>query len=472
MNCQIQVRLLRTIAVLFAVLFCNESYADPAAPDAYLCGQVLDDYGVPVTNINVFAFGQDGVTNTFSAVTDEDGDFQMGVAGGGYFLQLDSDPDVGVLSRGLVSPRVFEMIGSGASVTNVTLVARRITGSITVTLVNAGPLFMSGLVAKQTIDLTGTVTTDNFDSTDPIYTNSLYSPTNKPGTFGTNTTGILDTNIVIYVPPAFISTNVVSYTNFTFHYVSQTNTSPLWTRPNIPITNVEVSAFNDSDSYICTPQVTDTNGTAVLFVCDGVWSLKPDCGALDAMKLDCQLNWNRVAGVTNTNVAITLNYYTNAPLQISMSMAAGTNGVPYNGQLQNFGGYWPFTWAVLGGTLPPGLTLDQSVPGHIAGTPTQEGSYTFTVTVTDNLQQSAFAYVTINILPTPPPQLSAPMCLHGSRFQLQFGGISNRTYMIQFTRDLTNWTTLATTNVAGPDVIFVDTNAADTMRIYRVLQEE
>lgn len=132
-------------------LFAGQSHADPVATDAFLSGRVVDDFGVPLTNINVFAFGQDDVTNKFNALTDDNGNFQMGVIGGGYFLQLDVHPDVGVLSRGLVSPRVFETISSGASVTNVNLVARRITGSITVTLVNGGrDGFHGGLVAKST----------------------------------------------------------------------------------------------------------------------------------------------------------------------------------------------------------------------------------------------------------------------------------------------------------------------------------
>jgi hypothetical protein len=92
------------------------------------------------------------------------------------------------------------------------------------------------------------------------------------------------------------------------------------------------------------------------------------------------------------------------------------------------------------------------------------------VQVTDNMQQTTTTNLTINIVPPPPPRFSAPLCLNGSQFQLHLAGMSNRNYAIQFTSDLTSWTTLAVTNVVGPDTIFVDTNSGDGMRIYRAVQ--
>ena len=42
----------------------------------------------------------------------------------------------------------------------------------------------------------------------------------------------------------------------------------------------------------------------------------------------------------------------------------------------------PYTYAVVGGAFPPGLTLSSN--GHITGTPTQAGTYTFYIRQTDN----------------------------------------------------------------------------------------
>jgi Putative Ig domain len=57
----------------------------------------------------------------------------------------------------------------------------------------------------------------------------------------------------------------------------------------------------------------------------------------------------------------------------------------YTAQITVSGGLAPFTWALTGGTLPPGLTLGVSTTSFttISGTPTTIGSYSFQVTVTD-----------------------------------------------------------------------------------------
>jgi hypothetical protein len=442
--------------------------ADPVATDALLSGQVVDDYGVPVTNMNIFAVGVWGETNTFSAQMDTNGNFQMGVIGGvgGYFLRLDQDPEMGALSRGLVSFWISETVPSGGSISNLTLVARRITGSFAVTIVNGGDTgFHSGLIAKSTIQLTGSVTTDNFDTNAPLYTPSNYN------TNGVVTNGLYDTNLLapVLLLPTNLSPATISLTNFVgptnFHFVGPTDGSGViynFFPPSVPITNIEVYAtlVDGKSMYLATPQRTGTNGTAVLYVCQ----------PLDAMNLDCQIYRGTLETVASNKVAITLTYYTNAPLQILTNIAAGTNGVPYNGWVQTSGGYWPFRWSIVGGTLPPGLATNQYSPNQLTGLPTQEGSYTFMVQVTDNMQQTTTTNLTINIVPPPPPRFSAPLCLNGSQFQLHLAGMSNRNYAIQFTSDLTSWTTLAVTNVVGPDTIFVDTNSGDGMRIYRAVQ--
>lgn len=51
------------------------------------------------------------------------------------------------------------------------------------------------------------------------------------------------------------------------------------------------------------------------------------------------------------------------------------------------GGTPPYTYAVTGGTIPPGTTLDTST-GQLTGTPTTQGTYEFEVTVTDAVAAS------------------------------------------------------------------------------------
>jgi uncharacterized repeat protein (TIGR01451 family) len=72
--------------------------------------------------------------------------------------------------------------------------------------------------------------------------------------------------------------------------------------------------------------------------------------------------------------------------------------------LETVFGVSPYTWSVLNGALPPGVSL--SSDGMISGTPTQTGEYTFTVQVTDGSGAIAEKMFTVEVvLVLPPPQI-------------------------------------------------------------------
>jgi hypothetical protein len=72
------------------------------------------------------------------------------------------------------------------------------------------------------------------------------------------------------------------------------------------------------------------------------------------------------------------------------NLSSGRTGVDYSYQLLGTGGTQPYTWAVEGGVLPPGLQLGAST-GRISGRPTQPGSFAFTVRITDEDSASALS---------------------------------------------------------------------------------
>ena len=73
----------------------------------------------------------------------------------------------------------------------------------------------------------------------------------------------------------------------------------------------------------------------------------------------------------------------NRPLTVlNASFSPGTPGMLYNSSFSMNGGTAPFSWSVVSGSLPAGLSLD-SVTGNINGIPTTPGSNNFTVRVVD-----------------------------------------------------------------------------------------
>lgn len=76
-----------------------------------------------------------------------------------------------------------------------------------------------------------------------------------------------------------------------------------------------------------------------------------------------------------------------APAITNTTLPGGTAGQTYNQNLTASGGTAPYTFSLVTGIIPNGLTLSPS--GLISGTPNTPGTYTITVRVTDNAQQSS-----------------------------------------------------------------------------------
>jgi hypothetical protein len=68
------------------------------------------------------------------------------------------------------------------------------------------------------------------------------------------------------------------------------------------------------------------------------------------------------------------------PSVTTTSLPTGTTGFKYSATLSASGGISPYTWSVVSGSLPPGLSLNPT-SGVITGIPTNAGSFRFTVEV-------------------------------------------------------------------------------------------
>ena len=88
-----------------------------------------------------------------------------------------------------------------------------------------------------------------------------------------------------------------------------------------------------------------------------------------------------------------------APVTIpSGNLPDATVNVPYSASLSAVGGKSPYSWSVLSGSLPDGLSFSG---GSVTGTPTTPGGGGFAVIVTDAAGGTASTGVSINVRPAP-----------------------------------------------------------------------
>ena len=72
----------------------------------------------------------------------------------------------------------------------------------------------------------------------------------------------------------------------------------------------------------------------------------------------------------------------NVSINTNSDLGSATTGSSYSNTLVSRAARDPITWSLIGGTLPPGLTLSSS--GHLSGTPSTSGTYTFLVKATSS----------------------------------------------------------------------------------------
>lgn len=101
-----------------------------------------------------------------------------------------------------------------------------------------------------------------------------------------------------------------------------------------------------------------------------------------------------------------------APPTITVSpttLTDATAGAAYNQTISASGGTTPYSYAVTAGALPTGLTLSNM--GALAGTPTESGTFSFTVTATDSTTPAATGDRAYMLVVNPPTITLAPASL-------------------------------------------------------------
>jgi hypothetical protein len=100
------------------------------------------------------------------------------------------------------------------------------------------------------------------------------------------------------------------------------------------------------------------------------------------LKILLDLVCDLFAGITTTYQ--TMYSETNPPVIAfdGDALPPATVNEPYSFQFTASGGWTPYTWDDAGVALPPGLSIDAST-GELSGTPTQPGTYSLRVQLTD-----------------------------------------------------------------------------------------
>jgi hypothetical protein len=156
----------------------------------------------------------------------------------------------------------------------------------------------------------------------------------------------------------------------------------------LSVTTVQIPTGVVGKAYSTTLQATGGSGTRTWSLVQGPsWlSINSSTGELTGTATDVWFGSIDVAVRDSSGHAadtwLLLMMY--SVLQI-VSPAGGTLGLDYSGAITTTGGYQPANKLSVTGSLPPGLTvqLDDFGNGNITGTPTQAGSFTFTVEATD-----------------------------------------------------------------------------------------
>jgi uncharacterized repeat protein (TIGR03803 family) len=133
------------------------------------------------------------------------------------------------------------------------------------------------------------------------------------------------------------------------------------------------------------------------------------------------------------------------------SLPSGTNGVGYNQTLAAFGGRTPYSWINSSGVLPPGLTL--ATNGVISGTPTANGTFNFTVEVTDAASNTGTQALALTVIGLPSvtmqPTNSSIAVLVGSNVTFAVSVTGTGPFSYQWQLDGTNLPNGIIMTVAG-----------------------
>ncbi len=171
---------------------------------------------------------------------------------------------------------------------------------------------------------------------------------------------------------------------------------------NIGIVQIFASATINGTNYQVFGVDTDASGNYSLTVANGNWSVGVSCqGGSDSLdsvygSSTYQCPANASVNITNNDGTANIVVQLCSGVQITTTnLAGGQVGNYYSTNLNASSCNSNFTWSVSSGSLPPGLTLYSD--GLLNGTPTNNGTFNFTVQVIDGNSKSTNQALSLTI---------------------------------------------------------------------------
>jgi len=156
---------------------------------------------------------------------------------------------------------------------------------------------------------------------------------------------------------------------------------------------------------------------------------------------------------------------TNGPLP------AARIGQLYSQTLTAMGGTGPYSWSIISGSLPQGLSVEPS--GKIAGRPEREGTFGFSIRVADGQSNIWVRHFSLVVLPRQIAPFRVSALLVPGGMVVSFHGESGVTYMLETTDELEGsmWQTHATKTGIGGELVLGPVQVDRVARYFRIRAE-
>jgi hypothetical protein len=463
-----------------------------AQASATISGVVQDINDHPINDVEVFAFTTNNgvVYQAFNATTDANGNYSLNVISSGLWTVGLNPASLESLGFNNVPEDQSTNLNDSSAIINFSVLVCGEIEILTTNLPDAtvGSVYDTTIQATSCQDITNWLTAYGitlmslFDRTNVTYTNGtpIYSTTGPRAyllsqfSYGLTHSG---ENYSGFLSNCTATTTFVNETA-KFQDISATvNVSgPLASNTTVTLLGrTWITTTPPSQSSVGNYQTTLFHaGPDEYTIGDNPLAYLPTNGML--MTGSGTLKTNTVAFLTGFFHSLTPGESLN--LASSNAYTGTNNAVVWIKHGTQWGQYLISAYGPQTTNLPPGLSLVPSgtLTADLSGTPTTNGTFSFTVEAVDtgtNIAVQTYSLLVQQNTNITAPTLSAFVKSSSTNvFQMQISGVEaglNYTLLMSTNLDTTNWTSIFTTNAPNTnDLIIPDSNATNPARFYRI----